>query len=96
MTQRVTYVRFSKDPILTQGGEGGFKDGKRQGNVLLTLLLKSIKDPARLQWHEVYPERCLNAAERVKKVDHYYLSIDAVTRPMQVREETIPYGDEKK
>ena len=84
MTQRVTYVRFSKDPILTQGGEGGFEEGKREGNVLLTLLLKSIKDPARLQWHEV------------KKVDHYYLSIDAVTQPMQVREETIPYGDGKK
>jgi superfamily II DNA or RNA helicase len=43
-----------------------------------------VKDPARLQWHEV------------KKVDHYYLSIDAVTQPMQVREETIPYGDRKK
>jgi hypothetical protein len=47
-------------------------------------LQNPIKDPARLQWHEV------------KKVDHYYLSIDAVTQPMQVREETIPYGDEKK
>ena len=47
-------------------------------------LQNPIKDPARLQWHEV------------KKVDHYYLSINAVTQPMQVREETIPYGDEKK
>lgn len=35
----------------------------------------SIKDPARLQWHEVYPERHLNATERVKKVDHYYLLV---------------------
>jgi superfamily II DNA or RNA helicase/predicted GIY-YIG superfamily endonuclease len=43
-----------------------------------------IKDPARLQWHEV------------KKVDHYYLSIDAVTQPMQVREGKIPYGDREK
>jgi hypothetical protein len=50
----------------------------------MTVLLKSIKDPARLAWHEV------------KKVDHYYLSIDAVTQPMQVREETIPYGDKEK
>ena len=74
----------------------GFKVGKRQGNVLLTLLLKSIKDPARLQWHEVYPERRLSAAEWVKKVDHYHLSIDAVTQPMQVREEIIPYGDREK
>jgi len=48
------------------------------------IVLKSIKDPARLEWHEV------------KKVDHYYLSIDAVTRTMQVREEDIPYGDQEK
>jgi len=47
-------------------------------------LQNPIKDPARLQWHEV------------KKVDHYYLSVDAVTQPMQVREETIPYGDREK
>ena len=47
-------------------------------------LQNPIKDPARLQWHEV------------KKVDHYYLSIDAVTQPVQVREETIPYGEQKK
>jgi hypothetical protein len=43
-----------------------------------------IKDPARLQWHAV------------KKVDHYYLSIDAVTQPMQVKEKSVPYGDPKK
>ena len=47
-------------------------------------LQNPIKDPARLQWHEV------------KKIDHYWLSIDAVTQPMQVREETIPYGDPNK
>jgi hypothetical protein len=44
-------------------------------------LQNPIKDPARLQWHEV------------KKVDHYYLSIDAVAQPMQVREKIEPYGD---
>jgi len=43
-----------------------------------------MKDPARLHWHEV------------KKVDHYYLSIDAMTQPMQVREKVIPYGDKDK
>jgi len=59
----------------------------------MTVLLKSIKDPARLQWHEVYPERRLNAAEWVKKVDHYYVSINAVIQPMQVREKIEPYGD---
>ncbi len=47
-------------------------------------LQNPIKDPARLQWHEV------------KKVDHYYLSIDAVTQPMRVREESVPYGDQKR
>jgi superfamily II DNA or RNA helicase len=39
-----------------------------------------IKDPARLKWNEV------------TKVDHYYLSINAMTQPMQVREEPPPYG----
>ena len=62
----------------------------------MTLLLKSIKDPARLRWHLVYPERRLSAAEGVKKVDHYYLSIDAVTQPMQVREKETPYGEREK
>lgn len=73
------------------------KKGRRQGNVTMTLLLKSIKEPAaRLQWHEVHPDRRLNAAERVKKVDHYYLAIDAVTQPMQVREEEALYGKVRK
>jgi len=46
-------------------------------------LQNPIKDPARLQWHEV------------KKVDHYYLSIDAVTHPMQVRGKIEPYGNKE-
>jgi hypothetical protein len=49
------------------------------------IVLKSIKDPARLKWHEVHPERRLNAAEWVKKMDHYYLSIDATTQPMLLK-----------
>ena len=52
--------------------------------MVAALLLKSIKDPARLQWHEV------------KKVDHYWLKMDALTEPMQVREESTPYGDRGK
>ena len=48
------------------------------------IVLKSIKDPARLEWHEV------------KKVDDYYLSIDAVTQPMQVREKDTLYGEREK
>ncbi len=42
-----------------------------------------VKDPARLKWHEV------------KKVDHYYLSVDAVTRPMQIREELGDFRNPK-
>ncbi len=38
-----------------------------------------VKDPARLKWHEV------------KKVDHYYLPVDAVTKPMQIREDLTSY-----
>jgi nanoRNase/pAp phosphatase (c-di-AMP/oligoRNAs hydrolase) len=33
------------------------------------------KDPASLSWHEV------------KKVDHYWLNVDAMREPMRVREE---------
>ena len=42
-------------------------------------LKEPIKNPARFEWHEV------------TKVAHYYLS-DAMTRPMQVREEAPRYG----
>lgn len=44
-------------------------------------LQEPIKDPARLEWHEV------------KKVQHYWLKVDAMTKPMQVREEQTPYGE---
>lgn len=45
-------------------------------------LQEPIKDPARLDWHEV------------KKVDHYYLSVDAMTQPMRVKEDSPQYGSE--
>jgi hypothetical protein len=48
----------------------------------MPLISKSIKDPDRLQWHEV------------KKVDHYYLSINAVTQSVQVREEEVRYEED--
>jgi superfamily II DNA or RNA helicase len=44
-------------------------------------LQEPIRDPARLDWTEV------------TKVAHYYLSVNALTTPMQVREESPPYGD---
>jgi hypothetical protein len=37
--------------------------------------LQIVKDPASLSWHEV------------KKVDHYWVSVDAVREPMKVRED---------
>ena len=43
-------------------------------------LQEPIRDPARLDWYEV------------AKVAHYYLSVDAMSRPMQVREDSPPYG----
>ncbi len=43
-------------------------------------LQEPIKDPARFEWHEV------------TKVAHYYLSVDAMTRPMQVGERSPDYG----
>ncbi len=45
--------------------------------------LQTIRDPAALPWREV------------KKVAHYYLSVDAMTKPIQVREDTPPYGGRK-
>ena len=44
-------------------------------------LQEPIKDPARLEWHEV------------TKVAHYYMSVDAMTQPMMVREVRLPYGE---
>ena len=45
-------------------------------------LQKPVKDPARLEWHEV------------TKVAHYYLSVNAMTHPMMVREDKAPYGED--
>ncbi|MBU2227338.1 MAG: DUF3883 domain-containing protein [Proteobacteria bacterium] len=47
------------------------------------VLQEPLKDPARLAWHEV------------KKVAHYYLSVDALRQPMRVREDQPPYGKEE-
>jgi hypothetical protein len=40
-----------------------------------------IKDPARFPWHEV------------AQVQHYWLEVDTLTQPMQVREDATPYGE---
>ena len=43
-------------------------------------LQEPIEDPARFPWHEV------------TKVQHYWLQVDAMTKPMQIREENTSYG----
>ncbi|MCA1572913.1 MAG: DUF3883 domain-containing protein, partial [Chloroflexi bacterium] len=45
-------------------------------------LQEPVRDPARLDWHEV------------TKVAHYYLSVNALSKPMQVRENPLQSGDE--
>ena len=45
-------------------------------------LQEPIKDPARFPWH------------KVTKVQHYYLSVDALKRPMQVKRNPPGYGGE--
>jgi hypothetical protein len=47
-------------------------------------LQEPIRDPAHFPWHEV------------KKVQHYWLEVNAMTRPMMVREEPSPYGEQSK
>jgi superfamily II DNA or RNA helicase len=42
-----------------------------------------IRDPARFPWHEV------------RKVQHYWLEVSAMTGPMRVREESEPFGGDK-
>ncbi len=44
-------------------------------------LQEPIRDPARLDWNEV------------SKVAHYYLSVDAMTTPMEPHEDLPPYGE---
>ena len=45
------------------------------------LLQEPIEDPARFPWHEV------------SKVQHYWLEVDAMTKPMEIREERTRYNE---
>jgi len=47
-------------------------------------LQEPIKDPARFPWHEV------------KKVQHYWLEVNAMTQPMKLWEESLEYGTHRK
>ena len=44
------------------------------------MLQEPVKDPARFPWHEV------------SKVQHYWLQVDAMTKPMALREDRTPFG----
>jgi hypothetical protein len=51
-------------------------------------LEEPVKDPARLEWHEV------------NKIQHYWLEVASITRAdlpagkqVVVREDSLPYGD---
>ena len=44
------------------------------------ILQKPVRDPARIQWREV------------SKVQHYWMEVNAMTKPMQVRDEGVKYG----
>ena len=44
------------------------------------VMQEPVQDPAKFPWHEV------------SKVQHYWLQVDAMTRPMQVREGRPSYG----
>ena len=44
------------------------------------VLQEPVANPARFPWHEV------------SKVQHYYLNVDAMTRPMRVRDDRPEYG----
>ncbi|RLB90386.1 MAG: hypothetical protein DRH50_12430 [Deltaproteobacteria bacterium] len=65
--------------------EKGCKGEKEMIDATKPTLQEPVKDPARLEWHEA----CLPKHRRrqVTKVAHYYLSVNAMTRPMQVRED---------
>lgn len=62
-----------------------FSTGDSELDTMLEVARKKFIDPdvARFPWHEV------------TKIAHYYLSVDAMTKPMQVREDDAPYGEKK-
>ncbi len=47
------------------------------------ILQDPVYDPIQYDWHEV------------RKVQHYYLRVDAMTQPMQVRDDEPPYGGKR-
>ena len=50
-------------------------------NIAIMRAFVKLRDPARFEWREV------------TKVAHYWLEVNAMTRPMQVKEESAIFGD---
>ena len=48
------------------------------------MLQEPICDPAKFPWHEV------------SKIQHYWLEVNAMTQPMQMREKRAAYGKENR
>ena len=58
-------------------------------------LQEPIQDPARFPWHEAcLPRQRLLRRRQVTKVQHYWLEVDAMTKPMEVRQDSPRYGKE--
>jgi len=55
-------------------------EASAQAGAAQPTLQEPVKDPARFPWHEV------------TKVAHYWLEVNAMTKPMQVREDSSAYG----
>ena len=57
-------------------------------------LVNEVKDVPEFLWHEACLP-CQARRRQVTKVAHYWLEVNAVTRPMMVREDGAPYGGEE-
>ncbi len=84
-----TEFKVQARKLLPQGGGSIPLEALRLGceafasdlNPVACLILRvMLEDIPRLDWNEV------------TKVAHYYLAVNAMTEPMQVREHTPPYG----
>jgi hypothetical protein len=83
-------------PTLEKGGNGGFEEGKRESNVVRVVFSNQLKIQPGSNGMKFTLSNVLLLPNGLRKVDHYYLSIDAVTQPMQVREMEITYKRKEK
>jgi hypothetical protein len=76
-------------------------DATATGSTLSRIAIQSASSKNRSKTRPVSPgmkPACLPRRgdlrrRQVKKVEHYYLSVDALTQPMQVRDPTSRYGE---